>query len=219
MEKVYFLLTILVTLLSATIFAQQNTYVFVHGAWGGGWSFKKVDSIMRAKGNNVYRVTLTGLGERSHLGSPDITIQTNVLDVVNTVLYEDLHNIILVGHSFGGAVITGVADSIPGRIKQLIYLDAIVPNDGESVITSRTDGKKGPEHESTDGFVIPNWISKDDPLLHPPGKMEKLACPGTACYLYLHSRRPKAPGERPLLLFCPTGKATGLEGGYHAGRP
>ncbi|MBX2922519.1 MAG: alpha/beta hydrolase [Chitinophagaceae bacterium] len=166
MKKIYFLLTILVTLLSVTIFAQQNTYVFVHGAWGGGWSFKKVDSIMRAKGNNVYRVTLTGLGERSHLGSPDITIQTNVLDVVNTVLYEDLHNIILVGHSFGGAVITGVADSIPGRIKQLIYLDAIVPNDGESVITSRTDGKKGPEHESTDGFVIPNWISKDDPLPH-----------------------------------------------------
>ncbi len=117
-------------------------------------------------GHRVYRPSLTGLGERVHLSSPDITIQTNVLDVVNTILYEDLNNVILVGHSFGGAVITGVADSIPERIKQLTYLDAIVPNDGESVITSRNDNKKGPEQDSKNGFVVPEWVNGNDPLPH-----------------------------------------------------
>lgn len=146
--------------------AQQSTYVIVHGAWGGSWAFKKVATLLQQRGNVVYRPSLTGLGERVHLSSPDITIQTNVLDVVNTILYEDLHDVILVGHSFGGAVITGVADSIPERIRQLIYLDAIVPDDGESVMTSRSDGKQGPEHESTDGYVIPDWVNENDPLPH-----------------------------------------------------
>ncbi|MGC4232078.1 MAG: alpha/beta hydrolase, partial [Niabella sp.] len=140
--------------------AQKNTYVIVHGAWGGSWSFKKVDSILSARGNIVYRPSLTGQGERVHLASPDIDLNTHVLDVVNTILFEDLKNIILVGHSYGGAVITGVADSIPERIAKLVYLDAIVPNDGESVITSRSDGKKGPEHHSKNGFVVPNWINE-----------------------------------------------------------
>ncbi|MBX3255408.1 MAG: alpha/beta hydrolase [Chitinophagaceae bacterium] len=146
--------------------AQQKTYVIVHGAWGGSWSFKKVASILNAKGNIVYRPSLTGQGERVHLASPDIDLNTHILDVINTILFEDLHDLILVGHSYGGEVITGVADSIPGRIKQLIYLDAILPDDGESVITSRTDGKRGPEHESVNGFVIPNWINPADPLPH-----------------------------------------------------
>src|SRR5690606_11331804 len=145
---------------------QQTTHVIVHGAWGGSWAFKDVATQLQQKGNIVYRPSLTGLGERVHLSSPDITIQTNVLDVVNTILYEDLHDVVLVGHSFGGAVITGVADSIPERIKQLVYLDAIVPNDGESVISSRSDGREGPEYHSKDGFVVPDWINPSDPLPH-----------------------------------------------------
>lgn len=148
------------------VLAQKKNFVIVHGAWGGSWSFKKVAYMLTDNGHRVYRPSLTGLGERVHLSSPDITIQTNVLDVVNTILYEDLHDVILIGHSFGGAVITGVADSIPERIKQLIYLDAIVPNDGESVLSSRNDGTRGPEHESTDGYVVPRWVKDNDPLPH-----------------------------------------------------
>lgn len=166
MKKMYFLIVSMATLFSTMTFAQQDTFVLVHGAWGGSWSFKNTATILQQKGNVVYRPSLTGLGERSHLGSPDITIQTNILDVVNTILFEDLHDVILVGHSFGGAVITGIVDSIPERIKKLIYLDAILPNDGESVMTSRSDGRKGPENESTNGFVIPQWVNANDPLPH-----------------------------------------------------
>ena len=166
MKKIYFLIIALLTLFSITAFGQQDTYVIVHGAWGGSWSFKKVDSILSARGNVVYRPSLTGQGERVHLASPDIDLNTHILDVVNTILFEDLHNVILVGHSYGGEVITGVADSIPERIAKLVYLDAILPNDGESVITSRTDGKKGPEHTSKNGFVVPDWINEKDPLPH-----------------------------------------------------
>ncbi|WP_298650066.1 alpha/beta hydrolase [uncultured Proteiniphilum sp.] len=148
-----------------TAFGQkQSTFVIVHGAWGGSWSFKQTDSILTSKGYTVYRPSLTGQGERVHLTSPDIDLNTHILDVVNTILYENLNDIILVGHSYGGMVITGVADSIPERIGRLVYLDAFVPNDGESVISSRTDGKIGPEHESTDGFVVPGWMNENDPL-------------------------------------------------------
>jgi len=146
--------------------AQQKTYVIVHGAWGGSWSFKNVATMLKAKGHVVYRPSLTGQGERVHLASADIDLNTHILDVINTILFEDLHDIILVGHSYGGMVITGVADSIPERIAKLVYIDAIVANDGESIITSRTDGRKGPEHSSKDGFVTPGWINKADPLPH-----------------------------------------------------
>ncbi len=149
-----------------SVFGQKQTFVIVHGAWGGSWSFKQVDSILSVRGHVVYRPSLTGLGERVHLSSPEITIQTNVLDVVNTILYEDLQNVVLIGHSFGGAVITGVADSIPERIKRLIFLDAIVPNNGESVMTSRSDGKSAPEHKSTNGYVVPGWVNENEPLPH-----------------------------------------------------
>lgn len=143
---------------------EQPTFVIVHGAWGGSWSFRQTDSLLTAQGYRVYRPSLTGQGERVHLASPDIDLNTHILDVVNTVLYEDLRDIILVGHSYGGMVITGVADSIPERIKKLVYLDAFVPNDGESVMTARTDGVTGPERASEDGFVVPSWVRENDPL-------------------------------------------------------
>ena len=142
---------------------KHDTFVIVHGAWGGSWSFKQVDAIMTAKGYNVYRPNLTGLGERVHLASPEINLNTHILDVVNTVLYENLHDIILVGHSYGGMIITGVADSIPERIKKLIYLDAFVPNDGESVFTVL---KNSFEAMSQDGFIIPVWVNENHPLPH-----------------------------------------------------
>src|SRR5258705_4188923 len=77
-------------------------YVIVHGAWGGGWAFKKVDSLLREKGCIVYRPTLTGQGEKVHLATPEVGLATHIKDVVNLILFEDLHDIILVGHSYGG---------------------------------------------------------------------------------------------------------------------
>jgi len=153
-----------VLFISASYSQQKATYVIVHGAWGGSWSFKRTDSILSAKGYTVYRPQLTGQGERVHLASPDIDLNTHIKDVVNTILFENLHDIVLVGHSYGGMVITGVADSIPERIKQLIYLDAFVPNDGESAITARADGQSGPERESVNGFIVPQWVKETDPL-------------------------------------------------------
>src|SRR5882762_11844283 len=113
----------------------KPTIVIVHGAWGGSWAFRKVEALLREKGFNVYRPQLTGLGERVHLSRPDIGLSTHIDDVVNTILFEDLHDIILVGHSYGGMVITGVADRVPDRIRRLVYVDAFVPNDGESVMS------------------------------------------------------------------------------------
>src|SRR3569832_1148131 len=110
----------------------KPTIVIVHGAWGGAWAFKKVEAMLRDKDFQVYRPQLTGQGDRVHLTRPDIGLNTHIENIVNTILYEDLHDIILVGHSYGGMVISGVADRLPDRIKSLVYLDAKVPKDGDS---------------------------------------------------------------------------------------
>jgi len=143
----------------------KPTIMIVHGAWGGAWAFRKVDSELREKGYNVYRPELTGLGERVHLARPDIGLSMHIDDVVNAILFEDLHDIILVGHSYGGMVITGVADRVPDRIKRLVYVDAFVPNNGESAssivgnsdfITNMTKGD----------YIVPAWVKPDQPLPH-----------------------------------------------------
>src|SRR5688572_10295014 len=100
---------------------KQRTFLFVHGAWGGGWEYAKVDSILTAKGDIVFHPTLTGLGERVHLANADINLTTHITDIVNVIKFENLNNVILVGHSYGGMVISGVAELVPERIKQLIY--------------------------------------------------------------------------------------------------
>jgi len=157
-----YLITTLLLLSFNTIFCQtskKETFVIVHGAWGSSANFKEVDSILTQKNTIVYRPCLTGMGERVHLSSPDIGLETHILDVVNTILYEDLHNIILVGHSYGGMVITGVADRIPKRIQKIIYLDAAIPNNGESIITSLgANAKEAETYYSSivkDGFLTP----------------------------------------------------------------
>jgi len=108
----------------------------------------------------VYRPTLTGQGERVHLSSPNIGLNTHILDIINTILYEDLYNVILVGHSYGGMVVTGVADSIPERILKLVYLDATLPKNGESVLTIK-DSTVETKFKNNNGYLIPHWVSKD----------------------------------------------------------
>jgi pimeloyl-ACP methyl ester carboxylesterase len=110
----------------------MTTFDLIHGAFHGGWCWKKVTPLLRAKGHEVFAPTLTGLGERAHLLSTEIDLSLHIHDVVNVLEYEDLQGVVLVGHSYAGMVISGVASQVPARLAQLVYLDAAVPRDGES---------------------------------------------------------------------------------------
>lgn len=107
-------------------------FVIVHGAFGGSWQWREVIKPLWAAGHEVYVPCLTGLGERAHLANPEINLSTYIQDVVRVITCSDLREVILVGHSFGGIVITGVAEQVPERIALLVYLDALVPADGQS---------------------------------------------------------------------------------------
>lgn len=144
--------------------AQKSTFVIVHGAWGGGWAFREVERLLRADGHIVYRPTLTGQGEKVHLANPDINLTTHVTDIVNVILFEDLHDIVLVGHSYGGMVISGVMEKVADRIKRVVYLDAAVPNDGES-FNEAFGGQRG-LGRVVDGFIPATWVKPDQPLPH-----------------------------------------------------
>lgn len=110
------------------------TFVLIPGAWHGGWCWKKVRPLLAGPGHAVWTPTLTGLGERSHLGGPGVDLSTHIQDVVHLLVYEDLQDVILVGHSYAGMVITGVTERAPARLAQLVYLDAFVPTDGQALV-------------------------------------------------------------------------------------
>ena len=105
-------------------------YVLVPGAWLGGWAWRDVAARLRAKGHDVFPITLTGLGERVHLAGPEVDLETHIADVVNTIQWNDLQDVILAGHSYAGTVITGVADRIPDQVDQLVYVDSAPLADG-----------------------------------------------------------------------------------------
>jgi pimeloyl-ACP methyl ester carboxylesterase len=109
------------------------TFVLVHGAWHGGWCYARVAETLRAAGHCVFTPTMTGLGERSHLASADITLSLHVTDIVNVLRWEDLRDVVLCGHSYGGLVISGVVEAVPERVAALVFLDAFVPDDGQSL--------------------------------------------------------------------------------------
>lgn len=110
------------------------TYVLVHGAWHGSWCWKRVRKALQAAGHDVFTPALTGVGERSHLNSPGVNLSTHIADVANLIRWEELSDVLLCGHSYGGCVIGGAADSVPDRIRALVYLDAFVLEDGEALI-------------------------------------------------------------------------------------
>ncbi len=112
----------------------MTTYLLVHGAFHGGWCWKRVAQTLRIAGQEVFTPTLTGLGEREHLISPEIGLDTHIQDISELLEFEDLNDVILVGHSYGGMVITGVAEKYPERVAQLVYLDAFVAGDGQALI-------------------------------------------------------------------------------------
>ncbi len=142
------------------------TLVLVHGTTAGGWVWKDVTPRLQAAGHTVYTPTLTGLGERIHLADRDVGLDTHIADVVNTLLYEDLTDVILAGHSYGGIVIAGVADAVPERIRRLIYLDAVIAENGESCLdVTHPDARAEMEarvREQGDGWLIPVMRGPND---------------------------------------------------------
>lgn len=136
------------------------TFVIAHGAWSSGWAWKKMRPLLRAAGHEVFTPSYTGLGERSHLATPEVGLDTHIQDVVQVLFYEDLHDVILVGHSYGGMVATGVADRASERIRKVVYLDAFVPKDGQS-LQDLTQRPHAPAPDLPDWLVPPSPPSRD----------------------------------------------------------
>lgn len=134
-------------------------YVLVHGGAHGGWCYKPLALLLRQAGHQVYAPTLTGLGERRHLIAPSVGLDTHITDVVNVLVYEDLREVILVGHSYGGMVITGAADRALPRIGHLVFLDAAQPLDGESLatVTPAIMSATQSEKRAVDGVDLVLW--------------------------------------------------------------
>jgi pimeloyl-ACP methyl ester carboxylesterase len=137
----------------------MSVYVLVHGAWGGSWCWKRVRGALRARGHEVFTPTLSGVGERSHLLSKEVNIDTHIADVVNLIRWEDLSDVVLCGHSYGGCVVTGVADRIANRITALVYVDAFVPESGQSLHDTLPDEQRDSQIkgalETGDGWKVP----------------------------------------------------------------
>ncbi|MGY1660405.1 alpha/beta fold hydrolase [Geodermatophilus sp. SYSU D00705] len=137
------------------------TFVLVHPAWLGGWCWRKLTPLLRGAGHEVVAPTLTGLGDRSHLLDHGIDLLTHVEDVVNVLTYEDLDRVVLVGSSSGGAVVTGVADRLPERVAEVVYLDAFVPEDGQCVFDlvapERRAAMEALVATEGDGWLLPRF--------------------------------------------------------------
>ena len=137
----------------------MSVYVLVHGAWGGSWCWKAVRKELQARGHEVFTPTLSGVGERSHLLSRQVDLNTHIADVVNLIVWEELSDVVLCGHSYGGCVVTGVADRIPDRISALVYVDAFVPESGQSLHDTlpieQKDAQVRGAVESGDGWKVP----------------------------------------------------------------
>jgi pimeloyl-ACP methyl ester carboxylesterase len=138
---------------------RQKTFVLVHGGWHGGWCWSAVAAILRRREHTVFTPTQTGLGERSHLLSPSIDLDLFITDIANVLVWEDLHDVELVGHSFGGITISGVADRMPERIRQLVYLDAFILENGQSTLSmvppNIASERAKAAQESSGGLSIP----------------------------------------------------------------
>jgi pimeloyl-ACP methyl ester carboxylesterase len=139
--------------------------VLAHGAWSAAWSWKKMRPRMEAAGHDFFAPSYTGLGERAHLASPENDLDTHIQDVLGVLKFEDLRNVVLIGHSYGGMVATGVADRAPEQIAQIVYLDAFVPEDGQALADFWPEAERQRRMEGVkagDGWrVAPNPIPPD----------------------------------------------------------
>ena len=142
---------------SAHAAVPAKPFVLVHGAWHGGWCWRHVRARLIAAGHEVYTPTLTGQGERHHLTGPDITLDTHIDDVARVIEWEELDGVVLVGHSYGGYVVTGVADRLRGRLARVVYLDALIPTDGRAVSDASTPEQVAAARATLiDGYRLPS---------------------------------------------------------------
>lgn len=143
----------------------MSTYVLVHGAWGGAHTWKLIRLPLVAAGHLVFTPALTGIGEKVHLASPQVSLRTHIDDVVNQVLYEDLTDIVLLGFSYGGMVVTGALAAIGDRVRELVYLDAFLPSDGQSLgdLAGHAPAAAGADGLGAPWLVPPRPRVIDDP--------------------------------------------------------
>jgi pimeloyl-ACP methyl ester carboxylesterase len=193
-------------------------FVVAHGAWSAGWAWKKMHPLMRAAGHRLWTPTYTGIGERVHLAHPGIDLETHIEDVLQVLQFEDLRDVILVGHSYGGMVATGVADRARDRLARLVYVDAFAPQDGQSAAdmmpAERADGMRARARDEGEGWRLPpNPMPPDTPegdqawaaprRVHQPiktfeGKLRLRNGPLTLPRHYIYCRRHAAgDGFRP----------------------
>jgi pimeloyl-ACP methyl ester carboxylesterase len=137
----------------------MSTFVLVHGAWHGGWCWGRVRPLLEAAGAVVHAPTLTGLGDRAHLLSKDVSLETHIEDVARMLDFERLADVVLVAHSYGGMVATAIADQFPQRLRRLVYLDAIVPGPGDCLIDRTSPGFRRQTEEGVatqgEGWMVP----------------------------------------------------------------
>ena len=160
------------------------TFVIVHGAFGGGWEWREVAALLRARGHDVFTPSLTGFGERVHLATPETGLETHIQDILNLLRYEDLHQVVLACQSYGGMVVTGVADRMPERLAHLVYLNALVPEDGQSVFDLLPPAIRQRFEEAAqtagEGWRIPAPPFEDDPRSRPL-RGDAMSPPRCAC--------------------------------------
>jgi pimeloyl-ACP methyl ester carboxylesterase len=135
------------------------TFLVAHGAWSAGWAWKKMRPLLNNLGHELFTPTYTGIGERVHLANPEVGLETHIADILGVLKFEDLRNVVLIGHSYGGMVATAVADRAPERLAHLVYLDAFVPRDGQSLFDLQpADVRAGMREEvrtAGDGWRVP----------------------------------------------------------------
>ncbi len=145
--------------------APGKTFLVAHGAWSAGWSWKKMHPLMAAAGHRLIVPTYTGLGEREHLASAENNLETHIQDLLGVIKFEELNDFVLVAHSYGGLVATGVADRVPERIRQIIYVDAFVPQHGQSlfdIMPAATGDRFRSGLAAGDGWRVPPMPVPDD---------------------------------------------------------
>jgi pimeloyl-ACP methyl ester carboxylesterase len=171
----------------ASVTDKPRTFVLVHGAWHGGWCWRRVADVLRARGHRVFAPSLTGLGDRAHLFSKDISLQTHVEDILSVVETEELSDFVLVGHSYGGMVISGVADTLGKRVYRYVYLDARLPFDMSPGVSFSWSSFDTPEirearlesvHKRGNGVALPP----------PPPSAFAVTKPSDAAWLQRHLR-------------------------------
>lgn len=140
--------------------------VLVHGAWAGAWSWRDAARLLRREGFDVYAPTMTGIAERSHVPPQNVTLSTHIADIAGLMRYEELENVLLVGHSYGGMVITGAADREPRRVAGMVYLDAFLPESGQSLWDIA--GPERAEHHRQAAIAFDGGHSLPRPAQNPP---------------------------------------------------